>query len=215
MHKDKTLHGWMIIHCLSSLFLNCIQNDVTTQHLCLSVRFKKPRPILLVSINNITFSWQCDICFRYEARLALWWIPILNHSDATKSRYNFLTVKVFFWGFQKRSNFIFTKIIFQKFFIFFKLLLLYLICDDAPGVYGELTDDSISFWESFLFDLTSSLFIMILEWHYLMCYFSMIFLTLSFLYKPASPYFYVKRWYYEIERQCTIVIFLWIWYGMI
>ena len=27
------------------------------------------------------------------------------------------------------------------------------------GVDGELTGDSISFWESFLFDLTSSLFI--------------------------------------------------------
>ena len=25
--------------------------------------------------------------------------------------------------------------------------------DDAPGVDGELTDDSISFWESFLFIL--------------------------------------------------------------
>ena len=28
------------------------------------------------------------------------------------------------------------------------------------GVDGELTGDSISFWESFLFDLTSSLFIL-------------------------------------------------------
>ena len=32
-------------------------------------------------------------------------------------------------------------------------------CDDAPGVDGELTGDSISFWESFLLNLTSSLFI--------------------------------------------------------
>ena len=28
--------------------------------------------------------------------------------------------------------------------------------DDAPGVDKGLTDDSISFWKSFLFDLTSS-----------------------------------------------------------
>ena len=34
---------------LSSLFPNCIQNDVTSQRLCLSVGLKKPRPILLVS----------------------------------------------------------------------------------------------------------------------------------------------------------------------
>ena len=41
--------------CLSSLFPNCIQNDVTSQRLSLSVGFKKPRPILLISAERIQF----------------------------------------------------------------------------------------------------------------------------------------------------------------
>ena len=52
---------------VSSMFSNCIQNDLMSQRFSLSIRFKKPRPILLYVLDfshiiNKLMTWACLFC---------------------------------------------------------------------------------------------------------------------------------------------------------
>ena len=65
---------------LPSLFPNCIQNDVTSQRLCLSVGFKIPKPIKLTrciakTSNQIWENWFGMKSFNIQWRYEYWTSP--------------------------------------------------------------------------------------------------------------------------------------------
>ena len=49
---------------LSSLFPNCIQNDAMSQRLCLSIGFKKPRPILQARYFSLNRRGKSQMFFK-------------------------------------------------------------------------------------------------------------------------------------------------------